>query len=164
MSNETGRGPIAIRPAGALDAVNVVKLLRQEWAELSKEGAGAIDEQKALEWVTLCIREHFVLVADLQGRLVGSIAMKPLEYPWGAGIFLGQLWFFVLPTFRQGDIAERLVRGAELMLDGEQLFGMFRNDHSAAVPRIFDRRAGYRLSGAIYMRIPDEPRVEGKRA
>lgn len=154
MSNEK-QPSVVVRPAEALDAVNVVKLLRNEWQELGKEGAPPVDEQKALEWVTLVIREHFVLVADLGGRIVGSIALKPLEWPWARGIFMGQLWFYVFPTFRKGDIAARLKVAAEGILDRNQLLGLFRVELAGSLPPIFDRAPGYRRTGVSYVRIPD---------
>lgn len=154
---------IVIRPAEVLDAVNIVKLLRAEWQELAKDGLGVLNERKGLEWVLTSINHHFVLVADLQGRIVGTIALKPLEIPWGDGIFLGQLWFYVFPTFRKGDIAEQLARAAEALADRHGLFTMFRSEFASELPRLFEKRPGCKHTGMFYMRLPDTA-AEEKRA
>jgi N-acetylglutamate synthase-like GNAT family acetyltransferase len=151
---------VTVRPAQTLDAVNIVKLLRSAWQEIQNTQGVALSEERALGYVNNMIRDHFVVVAEVSGRVIGSIALQPMQYPWSEQWFMGEMWFFVVHTHRERITTRLLLKEAERLLDAKQMSAIFRSevpDDQDDFTRILHTREGYRHVGGVYVRMPDLP-------
>ena len=77
---------VKIRQAKPLDTVNLMRLLMD-----AHEDSGAYPEfdiQLGLNWVTRTLNEGYVLVADVSGRTVGTLALTQYNFPWSPQVYL----------------------------------------------------------------------------
>jgi GNAT superfamily N-acetyltransferase len=102
-----------IRAATALDAVNILKLFRNEGYWQKRLESSEFD---VLAHIIAVLRYHRVYVADLNGRIFASIAMRPHVAHDGAR-FLDVEWYTVLPTYRSRGLPDLMFREAERIAD-----------------------------------------------
>jgi GNAT superfamily N-acetyltransferase len=112
-----------VRPATAMDTVNLVRLLKAQHAESAARLLAPFDEQRVLEYVTITVRNTtdargcFAIVVEASGRLLGSAAIAPTILPWCGVIVMGEAWFAVVPSYRDKGVPEQLLSGIGLFLD-----------------------------------------------
>lgn len=147
---------IKIRPAAALDAANIVRLLKQLWNEETALPADRVNDTKAMVYVMSTLERGRVLVAELSGRIVGSIAFLESQEPWSEESFLEVRWLYAITTSKD-EILQALISQAEAFSD-EQELPLFARVYSYARNRIdnFSGRARYVPMGPSYLRIPLE--------
>jgi hypothetical protein len=70
---------VKIRPAKPLDASNIARLL----IEAHDEGSAypPVDHATGLQWITQTLNEGYTVVADVSGRLVGTLALTSYQFP-----------------------------------------------------------------------------------
>lgn len=145
------RGAITIRPATALDAVNIAKLLKHTLG--ADQDALRVSDPKIVKWVMSTLETAFVAVADLSGRIVGSIAMTPTQQPWSDDWFMGETWFAVKPSLHTQTTAADLRNEVEKFAEAKGFPLFFRvpagdTDKDA----LFTDRHGYHFMGTAYYR------------
>lgn len=148
---------IKIRPAAALDAANIVRLLKHLWNEETACTADRVNDWKALQYVIKTLDQGRVLVAELSGRIVGSIACLATQEPWSDESFLEVRWLYALHNLLRYDIEAALLEQAELF-SSEQELPLLARVYSYSRDRVdhFGGREGYVAMGPSYLRIPVE--------
>lgn len=151
---------VTIRPATALDAVNIAKLLK---ATLTGDRAASlrVSDDRIVKWVMSTLDGAFVAVADLSGRIVGSIAMSPMQQPWSDDWFMGETWFAVKPSVHTGDTDEKLLEAAEAFADTRGLPLFFKvPSEDLEKQELLASRHGYHFMGESYYRSARRSRDE----
>lgn len=155
---------ITIRPATAMDSVNIVRLLKAQYDEAAVRHLATFDEDEILRYVTRTITPDpgnplraYILVAEKDGRILASLALTPVPVPWNKSILvLMESWFAIVPQYRTKGIAERMRDNAEVMLDKLGMFGFFGTNllTTNAVDPVFAGRDGYAPGRTAYIRTP----------
>lgn len=115
---------VTIRPATALDAVNIAKLLKAQLG--ADQDQLRVNDKRMVQWVMTTLDTAFVAVADCSGRIVGSIAMSPMQQPWSDDWFMGETWFTVKPSVHADNTAKELLEMAEQFADSKALALFFK--------------------------------------
>lgn len=149
---------VTIRPATALDAVNIAKLLK---LTLGEKEPGRVNDAKMVQWVLSTLDRAFVAVAEHAGRrLVGSIACVPMQPPWSDDWYLGEAWLFALQSSvapYEQTIAQ-MIGWAERLADQERLPLMVAAQNAdRSKVGLFSNRPGYGFFGRSFMRMPEVP-------
>lgn len=117
---------LLIRRAVAYDVVNLTKMLIQAREEQAKHiyypsvPEGELGRQMVSDHVRDMTKQGVVYVADLDGRLLGAIAMHVTQLKeWSFEFGLINEWFYVLPQFRDSDIAIMLLKAVEEWADAD---------------------------------------------
>lgn len=98
---------IKIRPAKPLDVSNIGRLL----IEARDEGGAypKADHELALKWITRTLIDGFVIVADVSGRLVGTLALTNYQFPWSPKWYMYLEWLYVQKKFRKAGAFNALI-------------------------------------------------------
>lgn len=171
---------LKIRRATAFDVVNLSKMLIKARDEQVNGGIwypavadGERGEMMACQYVLTLIDKAVIYVADLNGRLLGVIGCSVDRYPWSDEWMLTNEWFYVLPQFRESDIALALLTAMEHFADAESvpysgedkprmaiMLGMLSAQQTGAKDR-WMRQKGYVSGGGNFVRAPHyEPHQE----
>lgn len=144
-----------IRSATALDAVNVLKIIRKSDDPLPDEPSG-IDELRAVRRVLDVIEASITLVSEQHGRVVGTIALRPVQES-GAWM-LDEEWFAVLPSFRSRREPYELLAACEKIADsqGKAIRIGRRLETAAELRSIFTRLRTYSFHDGAYVRRPGD--------
>lgn len=148
---------VNIRPATALDASNLVRLLHAGWDEGAAAALGSFDEGRVLEYVTRTLKHCFAVVAERSGRIVGSIAIAPAHLPMIAEPVMVEAWFACVPAWREKGVPGELLFAAERLCDTHGL--AFATGTNLGAPVALDvagvkDRAGYVPLRASLIRFP----------
>lgn len=155
MSESKG---LIVRPAVAYDAVNIVRLLTKAWQEMD---ASEVNTGKAMAYVTAMLANSYVAVADLSGRIVGTIACGHFKPPWSDVEMVRQEWFYVLRSFREGTASADLLGAMETYLDRQNLAGVLNPPvELEGVLKVMLERPGYRPITRAFLRLPDPTESE----
>lgn len=144
---------IKVRRAEPRDIVNIAKLLTEGWNEATTEFA-PIDDACGYRWILGILEEGFVVVADLNGRIIGAACASPYRPPWSLKWLMDMEFLYVLPSFRKDGIADSLVRAVENFADKHKApltFGIQTEDK----PHVKDRMmkiAGWFYVGGNFLR------------
>lgn len=104
---------ITIRTAQPVDAVKIMQAIRPMMDEAAIEFPPVI-EAEAIHWIVNTIANGHVLVAEMTGRMIGSLGLAVRTYPWNSRApFLYNAWFYVHPKFRAGGTAKHLIDKAK---------------------------------------------------
>lgn len=159
---------LMIRRAVPLDCVNIARALKASWEPSQAAVPAQVDDLRAVEYVTNTLRESFVVVADLSGRLIGVMACTLMRERWSRpdDWFLADEFVVISSAWVTRGVIERLLAEAEAFADQESMPLMLGGSLlSAPLNPILSQRPGYLRLGAQYLRMPhaaDEPRsVEG---
>lgn len=149
--------PIDIRPAVAMDSVNIVRLIKEGFRETPMAQVAAFKEQAMLEYVTKTIGNNgFSLIADKDGRALGTIALVPIRMPWCERPVLAEAWFAIRAEHRARGIPEQLLTRCDELAD--QFDWPIVLGTNAIVPVALNesivRRGRYELVRSIYVRMP----------
>lgn len=146
---------IKIRPAAALDAANIVRLLKHLWNEETGLPADRVNDTKAMVFVMQTLELGHVLVAELSGRIVGTTAAQVTQEPFSDESLIELRWLYAI-TAREA-IEQALLEQAEAFASEQKLpllARVFR--HSRDRVDHFGGREGYFAMGPSYIRIPME--------
>jgi len=167
---------LTIRRATAFDVVNLAKMLikgRDEQAEgiwYPAVPEGERGEMMACQYMLTLIDKAVIYVADLNGRLLGVIGCSVDRFPWSDDWMLTNEWFYVLPQFRDSEIALALLHAMETFADADELpfsgekkprmailLGMVSGQRTG-VKNAWMQRQGYENGGGNFVRAPqNEP-------
>lgn len=148
---------VTIRPAGPMDSVAIVRLIRAGYAETPAKQMGELDEQKLLEYVTTTLRHAFAVVADIgSGRIIGALAVAPIRVPWCNAVVMAESWFAVVEAHRVKGVPEQLLGAAEVFLDKNNLVGFLGTQMltPAAMNTMIAKRSSYMPSRHTFLRLP----------
>jgi predicted N-acetyltransferase YhbS len=106
---------VKIRPAKPLDASNIARLL----IECHDEGSAypPVDHATGIQWITQTLIDGFVIVADVSGRLVGTLALTNYQFPWSPKWYMYLEWLYVQKKFRKGGAFEALIEATHAYAD-----------------------------------------------
>lgn len=144
---------VTIRQAKPYDASNICRLLEQ--AVNDHEGLyPEPDQHMAINWVVSVLTEGYVVVAEKSGRLIGSVALTNYRFPWSPKWYLYVDWIFVSRNFREGGVADALIRAMSAFAD-EKGAPIYAGVSSGKDPRLKDRllkMKGYTYLGGQFIR------------
>lgn len=142
-----------IRQATALDAVNVLKIIRKSADPLAGE-MSRIDELRAVRHVLDVLETSFVLVSEQHGRVVGTIALRPVQE--SGAVILSEEWFAILPSFRSRREPYELLAACEHYADrqGQTIRVGGRRETAVELRAIFTRLKSYSFHDGVYVRRP----------
>jgi GNAT superfamily N-acetyltransferase len=168
---------MTIRRATAFDVVNLAKMLSKAREEQANGiwypgvAPGPDGEMIGVQYVLTLINRGLVFVADLEGRLMGAIGMVVHQYPWSSEWVLLNEWFYVLPQFRDSDIARALLTAVEVWADEEVeprtgkhkdklgiVIGIWSGERTGIKDQ-FMERLGYQNAGGSFVRAPEPLRA-----
>ena len=128
-------------------------------ALMHKEGyPGSWSDERALESLNDTLANGLVLITRSEGRIVGTMGLRPQQYDWSNDWELLDRWFFVHPSHRQTHQphAVTLLEGAKSVAKNLNIPfrpGIFSKHRLAAKVRLFRRVFGDPV-GAIFMVEP----------
>ena len=99
---------IKLRKACEDDAYQIRELLKN-WLVETKLDFGKTNNSKARENILEYIDKHFVIVAEDDNKIIGSIAMANCDTWYTDKAFYRTLWFFVDQEKRNPQIAKSLL-------------------------------------------------------
>lgn len=164
---------LLIRRAIAYDVINLCKMLIQARADQAKYihypslAEGERGRKMVMYHLLGMINSGVVFVADLNGRLLGAIGMQVTKLAdWSEEYGLVNEWFYVIPQFRDSDIAVMLLKAVENWADADvqpwddvpkprmaiQL-GMLSGQQTGLKNK-FMQRLGYANGGGNFVRAP----------
>lgn len=108
---------IKIRPAKPLDTSNIARLLIEAHGESGPGAYPPVDHHVGIRWITQTLSEGYVIVADVSGRLVGSLALTNYQFPWSPKYYLYLEWLYVQKKFRTGGAFEALMKACHAHAD-----------------------------------------------
>jgi GNAT superfamily N-acetyltransferase len=144
---------IKIRPAKPLDTSNLVRLLTAAHDE-----AGAyppVDQRLGLNWITRTLTEGYVIVADVSGRLVGTLALTNYQFPWSPEWYMYLEWLFVQKKFRRSGAFEALIKACHAYADQHNapiLAGVSSADATVMLKDKMFMQHGYQYIGGDFIR------------
>lgn len=144
---------IQVRKAEPKDIVNISKLLINGWNEQTVEYA-PINDVRGYAWILGILDEGFIAVADLNGRIVGAVAASPYRPPWSLKWLVDVEFLYILPQFRQADIARLLISASEGFADehgAAMTFGIQSGSRVLAKDRMM-KQAGWEYVGGNFLR------------
>ena len=151
---------IKVRTAQPKDVVNIFKLMMSGWNEQTIEYA-PVDDLRGYQWIMNILREGFVAVADLNGRIVGVACALPFQPPWSFTWVLDMTVFYVMPQFRGDGVSDALMSAVEQWADKIKM-SMYFGIRTGEKPEVKDRMmsmAGWTYVGGNYVR-PYDGRIE----
>ncbi len=98
----------AIRVAVRDDLMQVFHLLQEMGAELPSHMT--IDDTKVFHTIDTAFREGLIIVAEVGGKIVGSIGLAPTQWWFSEVWFLGDKWIFVSKEHRKSRIAVQMFK------------------------------------------------------
>lgn len=144
---------VKIRPAKPLDTSNIARLLIE-----CHEGGSAyppVDHPTGIRWITQTLTEGFVVVADVSGRLVGSLALTNYQFPWSPKWYMYLEWLYVQRKFRKGGAFEALLTAAHAYADENDaplLAGVSAGDARVMLKDKMFQQHGYQYIGGDFIR------------
>lgn len=156
-------GKIVIKRAKPLDVVKVARLLYQAYDE--QEGMyPEPNELMVLNWVTGIMNEGHILIAEKEGRVIGSIGISNYRFPWSEKWYLYVDWLFVSKGFREGGVFEALMTALHSLADMNKapIFGGISSGKDARLKDRMMKMKGYTYLGGQFLRMEadDGQRVE----
>jgi predicted N-acetyltransferase YhbS len=148
---------IKIRQAKPLDASNLYRILEEAHGE--SDGAyPPTDPHMGLDWITRTLNTGYVVVADVSGRLVGSLALTNYQFPWSPQWYLYLEWLYVQKKFRKMGAFNALMAAAHAFSE-ENNAPMYMAIDSASSDIFLKDKAmaqkGYDYCGGTFIRRQD---------
>lgn len=144
---------VKIRRAEATDAVRIYHILKKHIAK-DLPHLPPPNAHDTMQWILETIRGGLVMVADMDGALIGSIAGAPAVWPHSRAVpyFHGQ-WYFVLPGYGEAKVGAALVKKARSLANLkliDMVFFMFGTDVEDEKERLM-RQEGFTDCGGVLM-------------
>lgn len=164
---------LRIRRATAYDVVNLAKMLRKARDEQAEHiyyppvPEGERGRMMVVNHLMDLLNRGVVYVADLNGRLLGAIGMGVEQMAdWSDEYGLVNEWFYVLPQFRDSEIAKGLLAAVEAWADADEqpwtgqpkprmpiMIGMLSGQQTGLKSK-FMQGLGYANGGGNFVRAP----------
>ena len=144
---------IKIRQAKPLDASNLYRLLEE-----AHDQGGAYpktDPHMGLNWITRTLNEGYVVVADVSGRLVGTLALTNYQFPWAPDWYMYLEWLYVQQKFRKAGAFHALMQAAHAYADNSDapiLAGVSAADKDVFLKDRMFQQSGYTYIGGDFIR------------
>lgn len=106
---------VVIRQAKAVDASNLYRLLDE--AHKDNPLYPPKDPTLGLLWIANTLSSGYVIVADVSGRLVGSLALTNYQFPYSPQWYMYLEWLFVQKPFRADGAFDALMAAAHAYAD-----------------------------------------------
>lgn len=106
---------IVVRKAKAVDASNLYRLLDE--AHDDNPLYPVKDPNLGLQWIANTLSSGYVIVADVSGRLVGSLALTNYQFPFSPQWFMYLEWLYVQKRFRADGTFDALMAAAQAFAD-----------------------------------------------
>ena len=102
---------LIVRPATALDAVNIYKGLRSEEERRVKNGdlVPEYDETAKIAHILTTIATGYVVVVELSGRIIGSLGFVNGAQGYEKKNKLSSTWGFLVHAIRREDVVSRII-------------------------------------------------------
>lgn len=145
---------INIRKARQGDAVAVFRLVQEMHGE-SNLPMPDLDENRTMAWVVATIAGAQTFVADLSGRVVGTIALVPHQPPWSAQLVLSNAWLFVIPKFRREGTGRSLIKAACVASDelgAAMMINASGGGHAEWKDEFLSSEEGFVYGGGMFVR------------
>jgi hypothetical protein len=143
---------VKIRQGKPLDTSNIARLL----IECHDDSAyPPVDHTIGLRWITQTLTEGYVIVADVSGRLVGSLALTNYHFPWSPKWYMYLEWLYVQRKFRKGGAFEALISAAHAHADEHDaplLAGVSAGDARVLLKDKLFEQHGYQYIGGDFIR------------
>lgn len=152
---------VKIRPARPLDTSNITRLL----IEAHDEGSAypPVDQTIGVQWVTQTLAEGFVIVADVSGRLVGTLALTNYRFPWSPKWYMYLEWLYVQKKFRKGGAFEALIEATHAHADQHNapiIAGVSAADRDVFLKDKAFKQKGYQYLGGTFIRSEQDGRQQ----
>jgi len=98
-----------IRTATVLDLSALYGMLHVMHEE-SEYTVSTINSEKGTAAISSALHRGVVLVAEVDGKIVGSIGGMETSDWWSSDIYLADLWFYVYKDWRNSTIAVKLIK------------------------------------------------------
>lgn len=158
---------ITLRTAKPADAVAVMQAIRPMHEESAIQFPPIV-EADALRWIIDVIERGFVVLAEVDGRIVGTLGLRVQTYPWNARVpFLYNTWFYVAPEFRKGGTAAKLLDKAKAAHHQHHGIGVLVDITTAVDAARKDRfmaAMGFTYMGGLFAYGLDKPAAAGAEA
>jgi hypothetical protein len=149
-----------------MDSVNIVRLIKAGWKESAATHIAPVDEQRLLDYVTTSLKHCFCVVAEADGRLLGSIAMVPIQLPWAAKniVVMAEAWYCVQTVQRRETVKEVLLQAVEQFLDQTRHTAIMGTSILAPpdLTATMAKRPGYIPSRQVFLSTQDFTNEEGE--
>lgn len=153
---------IKIRPAKPLDSSNLVRLLTAAHDEAGTYPP--VDQTLGLNWITQTLTSGYIIVADVSGRLVGTLALTNYQFPWSSKSYMYLEWLFVQKKFRKGGAFEALIKACHAFADEHDapiLAGVSSGDREVFLKDKMFQQHGYTYIGGDFIR-PSRSERDGR--
>ena len=108
---------IKIRPAKPLDTSNIARLLIEAHDESGPGAYPPVDHAVGIQWITRTLSEGYAIVADVSGRLVGTLALTNYQFPWSPKWYMYMEWLYVQKKFRKAGAFDALIKACHAHAD-----------------------------------------------
>jgi GNAT superfamily N-acetyltransferase len=109
----------------------------------------------ALNWITRTLTEGYVVVAEVSGRLVGTLALTNFQFPYSPQWYMQLEWLFVQKSFRSQGAFHALMKAAHAFVDERQaplLAGVLAADADVMLKDKLFTLDGYEYMGGEFIR------------
>ena len=143
-----------LRRATPFDVSNVFELLKKMHSETEIK-VSPIDTKKLLDTINAAIHNGVVLLAEIKGKVVGSIGGMLNSDWWSSEQYLGDFWFYVRPESRNSTIAIKLVKGFIKIGIEANVIVKLGHVYSGDIERkdSFFKRLGLVKAGSLYTEV-----------
>lgn len=108
---------INMRLATSRDLTEIYDCLIQYFKDVAMPYPSPV-EKDVIAWGLRVVEQDGVVVAECDGRIIGSVGLELGTFPWNHGArYLNAVWCFVLPDFRNGSTGVRLIEQAKRLAD-----------------------------------------------
>jgi|TARA_R110002110_G_scaffold156032_1_gene350827 GNAT superfamily N-acetyltransferase len=143
-----------LRRATPFDVSKVFNLLKQMHSE-TEIRVSPINTKKLLDTINSAIHDGVVLLAEIKGKVVGSIGGMLGSDWWSSEEYLGDYWFYVRPESRNSKIAIKLVKAFIKIGNEASVIVKLGHVYSGDIERkdSFFKRLGLVKAGSLYTEV-----------
>ena len=143
-----------LRRATPFDVSKVFNLLEQMHSE-TEVRVSPINTKKLLDTINSAIHDGVVLLAEIKGKIVGSIGGMLNSDWWSSEEYLRDFWFYVEPKSRNSKIAIKLVKGFIKIGNEANVIVKLGHVYSGDMERkdSFFKRLGLVKAGSLYTEV-----------
>lgn len=152
---------ITLRGATAIDCTEIYRCLIRYFEECSMFYPEPV-EADTMAWGLGVINKGGVIVAECEGKIIGSVGLELGIYPWNSKVnYLNGVWLWVLPEYRNGSTGVRLIKAAKEVADKNSL-GLRLDEvwkYRSFLMGKLKERLGFHQVGGNWVYIPGDPNV-----
>lgn len=150
---------IALRAATPRDITALYDCLIEYFAECALYYPGAV-EKDAMAWGMGIIMDGGCIVAECDGKIIGSVGVAMAVYPWNKSVrYLDSVWLFVIPAFRKGGTGIKLIEAAKQIAVANKMALRLDEVMGFEVDLLgkLKQRMGFHRVGGNWAFIPGDP-------